>query len=334
MPVEQGLPWHPVATGLAGQAIPFVVAASHAHALPSAPFWFPVPAVLVASPASLCPSSLSAVLARVPPGVAPAFCVSVLLLPRSVGAPECPFRAPPPVPPACPPVRGFHISVRRGLSRARLAGQWPCCHLPARGAQPPPLWSTRAPCRGRRGCLLTARSACAAFGGCRRACTSWFPCVFLCVLLGLVSLPCVGRLCNQLLVFLPISGSSFFCWHAHRCWCAAPGGAACRSLPPIVAVGLSHFQLGGTRGTGHFCTCLQIYTLTCHWCLLGLFCGECDALLLFCKPPSPSLASPLHFSLPTKAPKLADPCFTDRRLQDSQEVHPPPPPAPPPFLCG
>ena len=38
MPVEQGLPWHLVATGLAGQAIPFIVAASHAHALPSAPF--------------------------------------------------------------------------------------------------------------------------------------------------------------------------------------------------------------------------------------------------------------------------------------------------------
>ena len=52
MPVEQGLPWHPVATGLAGQAIPFIVAASHAHALPSAPFWFSVPAVPVASPAS------------------------------------------------------------------------------------------------------------------------------------------------------------------------------------------------------------------------------------------------------------------------------------------
>ena len=69
MPVEQGLPWHPVATGLTGQAIPFVVAASHAHALPSAPFWFPVPAVLVASPALLCPSSLSAVLALVPLGV-------------------------------------------------------------------------------------------------------------------------------------------------------------------------------------------------------------------------------------------------------------------------
>ena len=28
MPVEQGLPWHPVVTGLAGQAIPFVVAAA------------------------------------------------------------------------------------------------------------------------------------------------------------------------------------------------------------------------------------------------------------------------------------------------------------------
>ena len=98
MPVEQGLPWHPVAMGLAGQAIPFIVAASHAHALPSAPFWFPVPTVLVASPALLYPSSLSGVPALVPPGVAPAFCVSVLLLPLSVGASGCPFRAP-----ACPP---------------------------------------------------------------------------------------------------------------------------------------------------------------------------------------------------------------------------------------
>ena len=51
MLVEQGLPWHPVVMGLSGQAIPFIVAATHADALPSAPFWFPVPAVLVASPA-------------------------------------------------------------------------------------------------------------------------------------------------------------------------------------------------------------------------------------------------------------------------------------------
>ena len=60
------------------------------------------------------------------------------------------------------------------------------------------------------------------------------------------------------------------------------GGAACRSLHPIVAVGLSHLQLGGKRGTGHLCTCLQIYKLTCHECLLGLLWGECGVLLLFC----------------------------------------------------
>ena len=156
MPVEHGLPWHPVATGLAGQAIPFIVAASHAHALPSTPFWFSVPAVPVASPALLCPSSLSAVPALVPPGVAPAFCVSVLLLPLSGGAAGCPCRAPPPVPPACPPhTRISHLHTTWtapfpvGCSR-------PCCHprgghLPERGAQPPPMWSTWAPCRGRGG---------------------------------------------------------------------------------------------------------------------------------------------------------------------------------------
>ena len=34
----------------------------------------------------------------------------------------------------------------------------------------------------------------------------------------------------------------------------------------------------------HFCTYLQICKLTCHWCLLGLFCCECDALLFLCPP--------------------------------------------------
>ena len=153
MPVEQGLPWHPVATGVASQAIPFIVAASHAHALPPAPFWFPVPVVLVTSPALLCPSSLSAVLALVPPGVAPVFCVSVLVLPLLVGAPGCPCRA---CPTGLPP--RTRISHLRMTWTVPCAVGWsrPCCqpcggHLPARGAQLPPLCSTWAPCRGRGG---------------------------------------------------------------------------------------------------------------------------------------------------------------------------------------
>ena len=232
MPVDQGLPWHPVAMGLASQAVPFIVAASHAHALPSAPFWFLVPAVLVASPALMCPSSLFAVLALVPPGVASALCVSVLLLPLSVGAPGCPCRAPPPVPPACLPVRGLHISVRHGLSRARLAGHSPVATRRAgRSSRPCGVHGHLVEGRG-GGCLLIARSPCAASGGCYSARTSWFPCVLLCVLLGLVSLPCGAALCPValLLVFLPISGSFFFCRHAHCCWCAAPGGGS-MSLP-------------------------------------------------------------------------------------------------------
>ena len=89
MPVEQGFPWHPVATGLAGQAIPFVVAAP----------WSPIPYVLVSCPCCLAPPaslppppSLSAALAFVPHGVAPTFCVAVLL--PSVGAPGCPCEHP------------------------------------------------------------------------------------------------------------------------------------------------------------------------------------------------------------------------------------------------
>ena len=68
------------------------------------------------------------------------------------------------------------------------------------------------------------------------------------------------------------------------CGAGGGGGLVCRSLHPIVAVGFSHSQLGGARDSGHFffCTCIQIYKLTCHWCLLGLFWGECVALLLFC----------------------------------------------------
>ena len=80
MPVEQGLPWHPIATGLAGEALPCVVATSHAHALPSSSFWFPVsPGVLAAPPTSLPPISSSSAALSVSR-------LAVLLLPLSVGA--------------------------------------------------------------------------------------------------------------------------------------------------------------------------------------------------------------------------------------------------------
>ena len=251
MPVEQGLPWHPVATGLAGQAIPFIVAASHAHALPSAPFWFPVPAVLVASPALLCPSSLFAVLAFVLLGVAPAFCVSVLLLPLSVGAPGYPCHAPTLVPPACPPKRGMHTSVRRGQSRARLAGH---ALLPppwrARGAVPALVEYVGTFQREGGGGLLMARSACAAFGGCCSARTSWFPCVLLCLLLGLVSLPCVGRPCAQLLC----------------CLCSSQFPALSFSAGTLIAAGVRR------RGGQHVAPCIPLWLSgcpTCSWVVPG-----------------------------------------------------------------
>ena len=38
MPVEQGLPWHPVATGLAGQAIPPPPPHTHKHTLGTVEF--------------------------------------------------------------------------------------------------------------------------------------------------------------------------------------------------------------------------------------------------------------------------------------------------------
>ena len=70
-------------------------------------------------------------------------------------------------------------------------------------------------------------------------------CIVVCPVGAHLTAVCGAALCPValLLALLPISGSFFYCWHAHCshcCWCAVPGGAACRSLHPIVAVGLSH----------------------------------------------------------------------------------------------
>ena len=116
-----------------------------------------------------------------------------------------------------------------------------------------------------------ARSACAAFGGCCSARTSWFPCALLCVLLGLVSLPCVGGLEPSCFAACVSPSFGLFLFLLARslllvCGAGGGGGVACRSLHPIAAVGLSHSQLGGAKGTGHFCTGLQIYKMTCQWC--------------------------------------------------------------------
>ena len=169
MPVEQGLPWHPGATGLAGQAIPFC------RCLPCARS--PIPSILVPCPGCLsclaAPPSLSAVLARVPLGVARASCVSVLLLPLSVGAPGCPFAHPllshPPAPPCADFTSLYDVDCP-------MHGWLVTALLPP---PPPPVVGTSRrsprPCGvrghlveggGEGGCLLMARSACAAFGGC------------------------------------------------------------------------------------------------------------------------------------------------------------------------
>ena len=56
-------------------------------------------------------------------------------------------------------------------------------------------------------------------------------CIVVCSVGARLTAVCGAALCPVALVlaFLPISGSFFFCWHAHRCWCAAPGGSM--SLP-------------------------------------------------------------------------------------------------------
>ena len=52
----------------------------------------------------------------------------------------------------------------------------------------------------------------------------------LCIVVCPVGARCGAALCpvTLLLAFLPISGSFFFCWHTHSCWCAVPGGQQAR----------------------------------------------------------------------------------------------------------
>ena len=134
MPVEQGLPWHPVAGWL---GLPLCC-----RCLPCARS--PIPSILV--PCSRCSGCLSFL--AVPllliccARPCPSWCGSRVL---------CVCVAPPPVcwrswvplsrTPSCatrlPPVQGFHISVRRGLSRARLAGHGPVA-TPLAGTYIPP----------------------------------------------------------------------------------------------------------------------------------------------------------------------------------------------------
>ena len=153
-----------------------------------------------------------------------------------------------------PPLRISHLRTTWTVLCA-VGCSRPCCHprgghLPARGAQPPCGVRGHLVGGGGGGALLMARSACAAFGRCSSARTSWFPCVLLCVLLGLVSLPRVGRLRAQLLCCLRSSrfralsssactGSFFFCWHVPRCWCVAPGGGGEQHVAPCLLLCLS-----------------------------------------------------------------------------------------------
>ena len=218
MPVEQALPWHLVATRLAGQAIPFLSPPpmrTLSHPLHSGSlfplFWLPLLPCCAPPPCLLC-SPLS-LLVWLPRSVC--LCCSSPCLLALLGAPVAhPLLSHLPAPPPPPyedftspydvdcPVCGWLVTALLPTSRRAGHNSRPCGvrgHL----------------VEGGRGGLLMAHSACAAFGGCCSARTSWFPCVLLCVLLGLVSLPCVGRLCAQLLVFLPISGSFFFYRHAH-----------------------------------------------------------------------------------------------------------------------
>ena len=165
-------------------------------------FWLPLLPCCTPPPCLLCtPLSLLVWLPR-----SVCLCCSSPCLWALLVAPVAhPLLSPPPAPPYedFTSLYGVDCPVRGWLVTALLPP--PVVGTSRRAGRSPRPCGVRGHLveGGGGGCLLMARSACAAFGGCCSARTSWFPCVLLCVLLGLVSLPCVGRLCAQLLCCPP-----------------------------------------------------------------------------------------------------------------------------------
>ena len=64
-------------------------------------------------------------------------------------------------------------------------------------------------------------------------------CIVVCPVGARLTAVCGAALCPValLLAFLPISGSFFFWWHAHRCWCAGRGGG--EHVAPCIPLWLS-----------------------------------------------------------------------------------------------
>ena len=157
--------------------------------------WLPLLPCCAPPPCLLC-SPLS-LLVRLPRSVC-LFCSSPCLL-ALLGAPFAhPLLSHPPAPPYGDFTSPYDVDcpTRGWLVTALLPPPWRAPPS-AQGAAPALFQLAGTLWRG--GLFAMARSAYAAFGGCCSARTSWSPCALLCVLLGLVSLPCVGRPCAQLL---------------------------------------------------------------------------------------------------------------------------------------
>ena len=195
-------------------------------------FWLPLLPCCAPPPCLLC-SPLS-LLVWLPRSVC--LCCSSPGLLALLGAPVAhPLLSPPPA----PPVRGFHISVPRGLSRARLAGHGPVA-TPVAGTSRRAGRSSRA-C-GVRGHLVEGEGGGWFADGSLGVRRIWWLlqcshlmvplCIVVCPVGARLTAVCGAALCPValLLAFLPISSSFFFCWHAHCCGVRRRGGGS-MSLP-------------------------------------------------------------------------------------------------------